>query len=362
MDNLFSLYIHIPFCENRCSYCDFFSSTDDSFVGSVVDRLCEDIRFFGAEFDWGVDTLYVGGGTPSFISESYMEKLFTNLDLSNVREATIEVNPKSISKEKLDFYWDLGINRLSMGVQSFDNNLLKQIGRDSTKDINISACQTVASHWKGKINYDLINCIEGQKKDQVIQDINLLHQYRAGHISVYNLTLNHQSKNMPEIEKATEQTLKSLGYKKYEISNYAKLNEKSQHNLAYWNLDNFYGIGPSASGTFTKNKKHYRRETISDIKKYISRPPEKSYTEEKIQPIDFAIDYLIMNSRLIEGIDLAKYQKKCGFDLTKLIPQTISKWQNYSLIKITPTHLKFSSKGINQLNQFLVEALSEIEK
>ncbi len=361
MRDLFSLYLHIPFCEKRCNYCDFFSSTDSTLIDPFVNRLIEDIHFFYSEFDVDIDTLYIGGGTPSFISEKYIAKIFKNIDISKTREITIEVNPKSITKEKLDFYYVLGINRLSMGVQSFQNSLLKKIGRDSTRDINIEACEKVSKNWKGLISYDLINCISGQKKSELIEDIKMLSDYKAGHISVYNLTQNHKSLDMPEIEEATDQTLTDLGYNKYEISNYAKMGQESQHNLAYWNLDNFYGIGPSASGTFIKNQKHYRRDVVANLKTYIESTPDKAFTQSYIEPLDFAIDYLIMNSRLTQGISLPKYKKKCGYNLKTLIPETIKKWQDLNLLNKINNNLKFTKNGLLNLNQFLVEALNEIE-
>ena len=261
-----NLYIHIPFCRKKCDYCAFFSVTDYSQCDRVLTKIIEDIRkqceLNGKKFD----TLYLGGGTPTLLSEKQLEYLFANLDdiltLKNLSEISIEANPETLTKGKIAILSNY-VNRLSMGVQSFNADLRKILGRDCSNQAISQAIDLIHNSSIKNFNIDLIYAIPSQTAADFIADINEAQKAEATHLSCYNLTIEEQTalaaKDISiDEDKSCELyqiAVNNTYFKQYEVSNYA-INEQYQcrHNKNIWRGGTLLGIGPAASSFDGKNR------------------------------------------------------------------------------------------------------------
>ena len=319
-----SIYIHIPFCERKCDYCAFVSfcaskTAQDEYVNFLVKEI-EDFKT-----DAVVKTIYFGGGTPSVLSEVKLQKIFDALNRNfkfkkNV-EITIEVNPNSLSEEKLKFYKGLGINRLSIGVQSLNDETLKKIGRLHNKEMAINLVKK-ASLYFDNISADLILGLENEK--DVYKYAEILIDLGVKHISAYMLEVH---KNTPIFDKVKNKTflplddeevaneykklvefLKSKDFNQYEISNFALKGYESKHNLNYWTFGDYIGFGVSAH-SYISGKRFANADNLKDYyKKNVIQDENNSQTEIE--------ERLFLGLRCESGVDL-KILKKLGYDITK---------------------------------------------
>jgi putative oxygen-independent coproporphyrinogen III oxidase len=261
------VYVHIPFCKQKCHYCDFHFSTNLSRQDEMVDAICQEI-ILRKEYlaDKKIETIYFGGGTPSLLSQNQITKILNTIsecfDTLNVEEITLEANPDDLSKDVLEAFYAAGVNRLSIGIQSFDEDVLKQMNRahnsaEATESIRL-AQQFGFSNLTADLIYGIPEKPLSYWKDQVQQMIDL----GVKHISAYCLTIeqntffnhleNRGELNLPNDEESLEQfnylvnTLAENGYEQYEISNFAKQGYISKHNSAYWQGKSYLGVGPSA--------------------------------------------------------------------------------------------------------------------
>lgn len=312
--NMKSVYIHIPFCNDICTYCDFCkiyynSEIVDKYLDALNNELS--INYNGKK----IETLYIGGGTPSSLSIEQLKRLFliiNNLDLSNLIEFTFECNVDSLNYDKLKLLYDNGVNRLSIGVQTFDDSILRKLNRHHCKKDIISIISIARSIGFSNINLDLIYGI--QSKEILIDDIDNIIKLNPEHISCYSLSINPNTKMYIDGEKEIDQdsdydmylTIKKKlkDYDHYEISNYSKPGYESKHNLVYWNNDNYYGFGLGASGYIN----NYRYENTKNINEYISG----NYLKDKyIVDNEGCIKYEIMlNLRKKHGINKELFYKK----------------------------------------------------
>ena len=290
---LAGIYIHFPFCKIKCGYCDFYSIADkEDLIPTFIDSLIKEIRLYFQSHDTSkltFDSIFLGGGTPSLIPSKYIEKiLFTlseKINISNIKEMTIEANPGESPVDKLKEYHDLGINRISFGFQSLDNKLLKFLDRLHQSTDCIIAYNDARSAGFNNINTDMIFNIPNQSIKTLINDLNVITELAPEHISCYSLTVekgtmlhynvSNNIVNMPneslekEMYSSTIEVLKDAGYNQYEVSSYTKKNGECIHNLHYWNLDPYLAFGPSAHGYNGKARWWNHRSLdryISDIK------------------------------------------------------------------------------------------------
>ena len=324
MSNIKSAYIHIPFCKSICSYCDFSKMYYNSnFVNSYLNALSNEIKEdYKGEI---LDTIYIGGGTPSTLSIDELKNLFliTNtLNLSDNYEFTIECNIEDITKEKLELFKNNKVNRISIGVQSFNNKILKYLNRKYDSEIILKKINLVKKYFDN-INIDLIYAVNNETIDDLKKDLKMFLSIDIPHISCYSLIIEKNTilynKNEEYISEdldrlmydTIEKTLSS-NYCHYEISNYAKKGFESKHNLCYWNNKEYYGFGLSAA-SFIENK---RINNTRNLKKYIEFNRDK---EEEILTKEDKIRYeLILGFRKIEGINKKEFYNKYNIDIHNL--------------------------------------------
>lgn len=324
MSNIKSAYIHIPFCKSICSYCDFSKMYYNSnFVNSYLNALSNEIKEdYKGEM---LDTIYIGGGTPSALSIDELKHLFliTNtLNLSDNYEFTIECNIEDVTKEKLELFKNNKVNRISIGVQSFNNRILKYLNRKYDSEIILKKIN-LAKRYFNNINIDLIYAVNNETIDDLKKDLKKFLSIDIPHISCYSLIIEKNTilynKNEEYISEdldrlmydTIEKTLSS-NYCHYEISNYAKKGFESKHNLCYWNNKEYYGFGLSAA-SYIENK---RINNTRNLKKYIEFNRDK---EEEILTKEDKIRYeLILGFRKIEGINKKEFCNKYNIDIHDL--------------------------------------------
>ncbi len=325
-DNIKSAYIHIPFCKRICSYCDFCKIFyNKKLVTNYLQALEKEITsiYQGEE----LNTIYIGGGTPSALSVEELEYLFkilNKLKKSNKIEYTIEGNFESTTKEKLLLYKKYGINRLSFGLESINKKNLQFLERTVDEKQVINTLKTARSLGFNNINVDLMYALPNETMDDLIVDLNYLLKLGVEHISTYSLIIEPNTKlginsvkNIDEdLDSAMYETicheLRKNDYKHYEISNFAKTGYESKHNLCYWNNNEYYGFGLGAS-SYLNNQ---RITNTRSITKYLKEDYQKEVeTLSKKDTIEYEI---ILNLRKSSGINLEEFQKKYQEELRSL--------------------------------------------
>ena len=357
-----SCYVHIPFCKKICSYCDFCKLLyHKKFIHSYLDSLEKEINsLYQGEV---LDTLYIGGGTPTCLSYEELErllKILSKLKLSKDVEYTIEGNVDSITIEKLELLKTYGINRLSIGIETTQAKLLSILERDFNKeqfDFVIQNARRIGFH---NINFDLIYAIQGESLEDLDQDIQFLLSYDPEHISTYSLMIEEHTKlgiqNTKNIDEDIDakmyeylcKRLKDNGYQHYEISNFSKPGFASRHNLCYWKNLEYYGFGLGASSYIQP----YRMTNTRSITNY---PNQNCYYEEEVSNND-KMDYeVLLGLRLLEGISLNEYQKKYGEDLIK--QYGCESFIKDGLLEIYDGFLRIPEKHLYVSNEILVKLL-----
>lgn len=327
-----SVYIHIPFCASRCLYCDFYSTTSSEelqqgYVAALKSELCQRIGELGGE---PIDTIYIGGGTPSQLKGDLLVSLFgcllENLDVSSCKEITLEVNPDDITPDYLRTLASTPVNRISMGVQSFNDAELRFLGRRHNAAGAVKAFDMLRSAGYGNISIDLIFSLPGQTMDIWSENLRCAVSLDPEHISAYNLSYEPGTRmsrmldagDIAECDEETSfemysvliDTLSANGYGQYEISNFARPGFRSRHNGGYWRGVPYLGLGAAAhsyDGTV-------RRANIGDIKGYIKRVSggEMAYTEERLTKAERYDEMVYTSLRTMDGLDLAAVEKCFG--------------------------------------------------
>lgn len=337
-----SLYIHIPFCDHICIYCDFYKM-----IGTI-DKQNEYIKYLIKELELrndelnNIETIYIGGGTPSILSIDNLKLLFDKLkeliDLNHLKEFSFECNPKDVNDELIDVLMRYNVNRISLGVQSFDNHKLSFLGRNHNKDIAINAIKLLQENGITNINCDLIFGVDFDDLNLIKNDIDIINSLNVPHISVYSLIiedktiLNHLIKrdyHPMDDDKEAEifgfvcDYLKEMGYIHYEISNFCKEGYESIHNLSYWNYDDYIGVGANASGK-TSN---IRYTNINNLKKYyegIDQNKFNYYEYLVLDNNDMMDEFMMMGLRKIQGIKINEFKNRFNCDIIDIYENTPS--------------------------------------
>lgn len=313
------IYIHVPFCIKKCHYCSFYSLpyTKEN-VEQYLSALKKEIRYYHSMFRIKPETLYLGGGTPSLLSPDQIYDLSKEFDLSDIKEFTIEVNPGTIKADYAQEYLALGINRISIGVQSFNEQILDYLGRIHTQSDALHTIEMFKKNGFKNISIDLIYGIKDQKVEDFLDTIRQFLSLKLHHLSFYGLTLEEDvflykdiSLLPPEetiVESYTQAVdlLKQNGFQQYEISNFSLPGYESKHNLSYWTGKSYLGCGPSAAGYV----RDFRYVNDSDLDIYVKKTIQELYFSEKIDlsDIDLKNEYLITRLRLTEGFNLKEYR------------------------------------------------------
>ena len=318
-----SVYIHIPFCSSICSYCDFskFYYNED-WVNQYLEALNNEIDLnYKGEV---LNTLYIGGGTPSCLNIEQLTKLFNiikKFNLSTKVEFTFECNVENINKEKLEFLYKKGVNRLSIGVQTFNNDLLKILNRHHTKEEVIEKINLAKSIGFNNINVDLIYAIPKEDMNILKNDLDLFLSLNINHISTYSLIIEPNTKlyidkfkNIDEdldyeMYKYICTKLKKNGYNHYEISNFAKDGYESSHNLTYWNNEEYYGFGLGASGYVNG----IRYDNTKNLNKYLNK--NYIYESHELELKETIENEFILGLRKVKGINKKIFQDKYNINI-----------------------------------------------
>ena len=384
MLNELGIYIHIPFCKQKCYYCDFVSySNKCSEVKEYIESLKKEIE----EFDFSnykVTSIYIGGGTPSHIDSIYIveilselkEKLKCNLIEFKDIEITIEVNPGTVDTKKLNDYKKSGINRLSIGLQSTKNDILKKIGRIHTYQEFLEIYKLARETGFKNINIDLMIGIPGQKIGDLKNTLQDIIKLEPEHISVYSLIIEE---NTP-IEKMLENgeiklpdedlernmywyvknTLELNGYNHYEISNFAKLGKESRHNLNCWNQEEYIGFGVAAHSYLNG----IRFSNTINVEEYIqhiedNRKEENIQIEESQSLEDKKNEFMMLGFRKIQGVDIARFKEKFIDNPIFLYRENLNKLVEEGLIEVDLNHIKLTNKGIDLANLVFEEFVDD---
>ena len=373
MRNSLSLYIHIPFCDTLCDYCDFYSAVKKDFSGSYLkkylDALIADINYQIVHFKVAeIPTVYIGGGTPSVLGPgiSLLLEMLNRLPGFSPVEFTVEANPESLTEDFLLACKDNGVNRLSLGVQTFHEASRKAVNRQGNKAELEERLSLASRFYPGALSVDLITGLPHQNKKVVLDDISRLLDYDPAHVSLYSLTLERDTpleekqKNktiaLPDMDTAdsiwlyAKDKLISSGFNHYEISNFTKPDKMCLHNIRYWQMEGWFGAGPAASGTIIdeKNCTAKRYTYVRDIDAYINAPVIHNAVCEKLDKDALLRETLLMGYRYYKGPDPEKFKKHFGCSIEECIGQTLSRWKNKDKMLF--------------LNSFLSEAFLELDK
>lgn len=356
-----SVYIHIPFCDNICSYCDFCKlKYNKEWVDEYLDKLKDEIsKYYKGE---KVRTLYIGGGTPSILTTVELNKLFSivnMLDLELLEEFTFECNIESLSNEKLILLKKNNVNRLSIGIQTFNDRYLKLLNRHYTKLEVFEKIEMARLIGFNNINVDLMYALPGETMEDLESDVDEFLKLNVNHISCYSLMIMPNTKlfidKYSEIDedidyemyKYIEKRLLSREYFHYEISNYSKLGMESKHNLVYWNNEYYYGFGLSASGYL----ENYRYDNTKNLRKYLS----ENYIDviTKVDKDDRIKYELILGFRKLKGINKNRFKEK--FDISIYDVPNIRELLINGMLKENEEYIYIPDDWIYKSNEILVK-------
>ncbi|MDR1619151.1 MAG: radical SAM family heme chaperone HemW [Clostridiales bacterium] len=375
------LYIHIPYCVRKCKYCDFNSYASATVPDAYIDALTAELKTLGALHDCAFDTMFIGGGTPSLLTMCQAKRLFvgihTYLHISGDAETTMECNPGTVNGEKLRAYAGLGINRLSLGMQSFQDALLKRIGRIHTADDFISAYDAARNAGFTNINVDLMHGLPGQTQQDYLQDIRRLLVYRPEHISAYSLILEEHTPLFDEaqshaltlphadavadMQDAGAALLAASGYAQYEVSNYAQNGYCCRHNINYWQNGMYVGIGAGAHSAWRlqsgRTAQWTRWENPLNPVAYMQMAgaPLISRPISYIGFYEEAFETVMLGLRMKKGVDLAAFKLRFHQSPQALYPHAVAALAARGWLVIDQTHMHFSGAGFDMQNQALLQ-------
>lgn len=356
-------YIHIPFCRQKCKYCSFVSYPKLELKKEYLKSLFKEIKEkYNGEL---LETIYIGGGTPSLLTSDEINSIIKFFNLSDKTEVTIELNPETITVEYLSELKEIGINRLSFGCQTFDDNILKIIGRRH----NSHDVENVVSYAKNagfdNISLDFIYGLPEQTTEMFEKDLIKAISLDIQHISLYGLKIDEDCyfakfppENLPDADTQADMYLKAIeiltnnGFEHYEISNFSKKGYSSKHNLNYWNNNTYYGFGCAAHGY--ENGVRYANET--NLEKYINNPlnPKESHILSKQEQLE---EEIFLGFRKTKGINTEKINQKYNIDFCQKYQKVLEKYVSLKYLSETKEGFKLTDNGILISNVILSEFL-----
>lgn len=359
------LYLHIPFCASRCAYCDFYSVTDTDLIDAFVRALLGEIHVRGDEFR-SFDTVYIGGGTPSLLSLLQLEAILVGVrDTFTIQpgaEVTIEINPADWGREELYALRALGINRISIGVQSFDDAELTLLGRRHGREEAVRTLEQAAAAGFDAVSIDLIFGLPGQSLHQWRATLEQALEFRPAHLSCYELEIKgqtplgrrygtgvfhpHSEEDQRTFFMETSVLLEEAGYVHYEVSSYARgMDRASRHNRKYWDHTPYLGLGPSAH-SFREGRRRWNHPSLRDYIhdcRYGRRPPGGS---EELSLEQLAMEALFLGLRTGAGIDLERFRLRYGRDLTAERGPVLEELRRAGLIEVAGTVIRPTRAGM----------------
>ena len=376
--------MHIPFCARKCNYCDFYSlASGEDEKKSYIEALKREIKEVSKKVsaDYQVYTIYFGGGTPSIIKADYIKEVldvirsyFKFYKDDFYPEITIECNPKTVDMDKLGIYKEAGINRISLGLQSTDNDELKLLGRIHTYEDFLESYDMVRSTGFKNVNIDLMSAIPNQKIKTYEKSLNEIIRLAPEHISSYSLIIeegtpffNKYSENAPlfselpsededrEMYALTSEKLGKSGYERYEISNYAKEGFYSRHNTSYWDRVPYLGFGVGASSFFENE----RYKNMANLKEYIEKAGKEDIREEiiKLNLNDAMSEFMFLGLRKVVGVSKSEFKSNFTFCVEEIFGENIKKYINNKLLIDNGEFLRLSDRGLDISNYVISDFL-----
>ena len=372
------LYIHIPFCIKKCAYCDFLSwSGDKDQKEEYVRDLEQEIRSYKTfAADYQVSTVYFGGGTPSILETGQIERIMGALRqtfrIEKKAEITLEMNPGTARKEKLKAYRQLGINRLSIGIQSVKNENLKLLGRIHTYEDFLESYHMAREAGFDNISGDLISSLPGQTLEEWKEELKILIRTPLEHLSVYQLIIEEgtefyerygeHEELLPDEETSREiylwtgEYLENQGFRQYEISNYARAGKESRHNLRYWERKDYLGLGLGAASMI----RNMRMSNTRDWEKYRTgcRDPRKIREEvEFLEEPRQIEEFMFLGLRKTRGVSRKEFRRTFGKDLDLIYEKTLKKYLENGMLQESGDRIFLSEEGILLSNQIFADFL-----
>lgn len=357
---MFGIYVHIPYCTHRCSYCDFYSVTDGD-KEAFEKLLCTLIKEIGSVAHWFTQqkkalppaiSLFLGGGTPSLIAPNLLVNLVRSIrshfPLAEKVEITSEANPESLTRDWLESAQKVGINRISLGAQSFHPKYLQLLERRTTAQQVQFAVSLIRDAGFSNYNLDLIFGIPGQSLSEMCEDIDRAMALEPTHISFYNLTLKKghnlfdalpSDEECADLYEAGVERLEKGGFKQYEISNFSSSGLESRHNLLYWSGGDFLGLGPSAASRFFWDGKFHHHKQSSNLEAYFRDPV---FARDGFESNETGLEALFLEIRKNAGIDLVQFRSRYGITLNST---RIERYAKEGLLETSGSILRLTKKG-----------------
>jgi len=386
------IYVHIPFCAKKCKYCDFLSSDKDSYGTQLryMEAICQEIRLYKAVSDrYIVRTIFIGGGTPSLVDENLIQNILTEIrstfEMDRFPEITIEANPGTIMYQKLLAYRSMGINRISIGLQSADDKILSKVGRIHNFDQFVAGYTSARRAGFKNINVDIMASLPGQDIHSYVDTLTRVIEYEPEHISAYSLTVeegtplscdNRLLSEIPDEEtdrrmySLTKKVLGANGFNRYEFSNYSKPGYECRHNITYWTGGEYIGFGIGASSYFQGK----RFSNIRNIHEYTQKLEETQMEivntdnigrlyetvtgnlRVNVEPmyIDRRMEeFMFLGLRMVKGIDRREFYRQFNRDIYDVYGPTINKYIYEGFMETDGTFVKLTDSGIDVSNYIL---------
>lgn len=364
-----SLYIHYPWCIRKCPYCDFNSypknksvCTDESYLNALILDFRQNINLISNR---KFNAVYFGGGTPSLFPPKYMEMLMHEISpyCEENLEISMEANPGTVSLETLKAYRHLGVNRISLGVQSFDDRELKLLGRIHDSKAAIEACENVKKAGFDNFNIDIMHGLPEQSTQKALSDIKTAASFGCNHLSWYELTLEedtyfgaHPPKlpnedNLADIEEQGFALLKELGFNRYEVSGYTK-DRRCQNNLNYWFFYDYFGIGAGAHSKITIGDKTYRRGNPQEPSSYIEEVKSKKDNFFEVKKADLPFEFMLNRLRVFDETKFDEFERTTGLKFS-VVKDKLERAKAEGLLQFTDTGYALTDKGRWMLNDIL---------
>lgn len=370
------LYIHVPLCVAKCRYCDFYKLTPRETDGMELFLQCLEIELRRLPKDFAPDTVFIGGGTPTALSAAEYKKMLQSIDrrinLSNVVEFTSEANPGTLTPEKLAVMREGGVNRVSIGVQSFNQGALQLLGRIHDAQTAIDGYQMLRTAGFDNVNIDLIQSIPGMSPNDVLEDAQIVTELGPDHISFYNLIYEPGTPLTKSRDEGTvvpphedeeadnyfsvKAYLEKQGYSHYETSNFSKGGKECLHNVLYWQGGEYLGCGPSAHSHW--NSKRFGN--IPDLAVYTDRllKDAKPFDDvEVLTAADKARETLVMWLRMTQGVNLDEFKRVTGFTAHELCGDSIESMMEENLLQCRGNHLSLTHHALFISNAVFTELL-----
>lgn len=388
-----AIYVHIPFCVKKCNYCDFLSGpADQKSKENYIKALLHEIHTYGElAKDYTVKTIFIGGGTPSSIDETHIAAIMKALEAvfgfrakgNKEMEITIEINPGTITKEKLRTYYNAGINRISFGLQSANNEELKMLGRIHTFEQFLENYELARQVGFRNINIDLMSALPGQTMQSYLNTLQKIIALQPEHISAYSLIIeegtpfydlygdeNNQSseRKLPSEEEdrkmyeMTRQLMHEHGYERYEISNYAKAGYECKHNCTYWLRGDYLGIG-NGSASLIRNQRFHNENDLQTYIELAAQKEDVGYHKNLIREVETLDEksqmeeFMFLGLRMMEGVSIEKFREVFQKDIFEVYGEVINNYVEKGLLEEKNHHIALTEHGIDISNSVMSEFL-----